>query len=295
MSTETQEKDHVLETADDHQGQYGSGPGLQDPDDPVMNSESRNQAHLNKAANAVGAGPTVRRPSEHQRQDGETSSSTQSKEYLPHSRRERAIARTRSKLGLQAEAPILEGHEVHNHLLWSRIRTTLREPFAEFFGTFIMVLFGNGSVAQVLLSTGQTSAPGGNGFGAYQSISWGYTSPPPPPFKNKKATSNSQQMGTRSNARNLRRRRLRRFPKPCHNILLLLLPQTPLAPLPHLLPRAIPRRLLRFRRRVRKLPKRNKQFRRPWDPHCAAGDDGHRWYFLHVPAGVYDEGGAVFQ
>lgn len=37
-----------------------------------------------------------------------------------------------------------------------------------------MVMFGDGSVAQVLLSTGQTTAPGGNGFGAYQSISWGW-------------------------------------------------------------------------------------------------------------------------
>lgn len=49
-----------------------------------------------------------------------------------------------------------------------------REPFAEFFGTFVMILFGNGSVAQVLLSTGQKTAPGANGFGDYQSINWGY-------------------------------------------------------------------------------------------------------------------------
>ena len=37
-----------------------------------------------------------------------------------------------------------------------------------------MVMFGDGSVAQVLLSTGQTTAPGGMGFGSYQSISWGW-------------------------------------------------------------------------------------------------------------------------
>lgn len=37
-----------------------------------------------------------------------------------------------------------------------------------------MVMFGDGSVAQVLLSTGQKTAPGGNGFGSYQSINWGY-------------------------------------------------------------------------------------------------------------------------
>lgn len=53
---------------------------------------------------------------------------------------------------------------------------TLREPFAEFWGTAVMVFFGNGSVAQVLLSQGTAvvaAAPGGNGYGAYQSISWG--------------------------------------------------------------------------------------------------------------------------
>jgi aquaglyceroporin related protein len=77
-------------------------------------------------------------------------------------------------MGLQAEAPIVEGHEVHHHLAWSSVRVAFREPFAEFFGTFVMILFGNGSVAQVLLSTGQTTAPGGNGFGSYQSISWGW-------------------------------------------------------------------------------------------------------------------------
>ncbi len=37
-----------------------------------------------------------------------------------------------------------------------------------------MELFGDGSVAQVLLSTGNTTAPGGNGYGQYQSISWGW-------------------------------------------------------------------------------------------------------------------------
>lgn len=51
-------------------------------------------------------------------------------------------------------------------LLWSRIRHTLREPFAEFFGVFILILFGNGSVAQVVLSKGER--------GSYQSITWGW-------------------------------------------------------------------------------------------------------------------------
>ena len=81
----------------------------------------------------------------------------------------------RADLGLHPNPPIDEEHKVHEYqaLLWSRIRLILREPFAEFMGVFIMVLFGNGSVAQVLLSTGNPSAPGGDGWGGYQSISWG--------------------------------------------------------------------------------------------------------------------------
>jgi aquaglyceroporin related protein, other eukaryote len=51
-------------------------------------------------------------------------------------------------------------------LLWSRIRHQFREPSAEFFGVFILILFGNGSVAQVVLSKGEK--------GGYQSISWGW-------------------------------------------------------------------------------------------------------------------------
>lgn len=49
---------------------------------------------------------------------------------------------------------------------WSRIRHTLREPFAEFWGVFILIMFGDGSVAQVVLSN--------NEKGEYQSISWGW-------------------------------------------------------------------------------------------------------------------------
>ncbi|EON67587.1 hypothetical protein W97_06955 [Coniosporium apollinis CBS 100218] len=83
---------------------------------------------------------------------------------------------TRQRLGLHPTAPISEDHDVapHQDLLWSRVRLTLREPFAEFWGTFILVLFGNASVAQVLLSQRLETAPGANGFGEYQSISWGW-------------------------------------------------------------------------------------------------------------------------
>ena len=51
-------------------------------------------------------------------------------------------------------------------LVWSRIRHQLREPFSEFFGTFILIMFGDGVVAQVVLSAGEK--------GDYQSITWGW-------------------------------------------------------------------------------------------------------------------------
>ncbi|KAK2790857.1 hypothetical protein FQN53_008681 [Emmonsiellopsis sp. PD_33] len=50
--------------------------------------------------------------------------------------------------------------------MWVKIRKTMREPFSEFFGVFILILFGDGSVAQVVLSN-ETK-------GDYQSISWGW-------------------------------------------------------------------------------------------------------------------------
>lgn len=51
-------------------------------------------------------------------------------------------------------------------LRWSRIRHYMREPFSEFFGVFILIMFGDGVVAQVVLSGGTR--------GDYQSISWGW-------------------------------------------------------------------------------------------------------------------------
>ena len=42
----------------------------------------------------------------------------------------------------------------------------MREPFSEFFGTFILLMFGDGVVAQVVLSKGEK--------GGYQSITWGW-------------------------------------------------------------------------------------------------------------------------
>jgi aquaglyceroporin related protein len=49
---------------------------------------------------------------------------------------------------------------------WSKVRTYCRDAFSEFLGTMILILFGDGVVAQVVLSKGQK--------GDYQSISWGW-------------------------------------------------------------------------------------------------------------------------
>ncbi|KAL3478120.1 aquaporin-like protein [Aspergillus californicus] len=51
-------------------------------------------------------------------------------------------------------------------LWWSGIRESCRDAFSEFFGTMVLILFGNGVVAQVVLSQ--------NERGDYQSISWGW-------------------------------------------------------------------------------------------------------------------------
>ena len=52
------------------------------------------------------------------------------------------------------------------HLFWSRVRHFCRDPFSEFFGTFVLILFGDGSVAQVVLSKGKN--------GDWLSICWGW-------------------------------------------------------------------------------------------------------------------------
>lgn len=54
----------------------------------------------------------------------------------------------------------------HPSLALPRIRRALREPLAEFMGVFILIMFGDGVVAQVLLSD--------DSDGDYQSISWGW-------------------------------------------------------------------------------------------------------------------------
>lgn len=66
-----------------------------------------------------------------------------------------------------------EDYQHHKTLWWSRVRHHLRDPFAEFLGTFIMILFGDGSVAQVMLSANPKLPTSSQNKGDYQSISWG--------------------------------------------------------------------------------------------------------------------------
>ena len=69
-------------------------------------------------------------------------------------------------VGIDHKVPQADTVEAHPDLAWSRIRRQLREPFAEFWGVFILIMFGDGVVAQVVLSGGLK--------GDYQSISWGW-------------------------------------------------------------------------------------------------------------------------
>jgi aquaglyceroporin related protein, other eukaryote len=64
------------------------------------------------------------------------------------------------------DVPQEDAVQAQPKLLWSRIRHYFRDPLSEFFGVFILILFGDGVVAQVVLSNGTK--------GSYQSISWGW-------------------------------------------------------------------------------------------------------------------------
>lgn len=66
-----------------------------------------------------------------------------------------------------------EDYQHQSNLWWSRMRHHFRDPMAEFFGTFTMIIFGDGSVAQVLLSTNPNLPLSSQNKGDYQSISWG--------------------------------------------------------------------------------------------------------------------------
>lgn len=70
------------------------------------------------------------------------------------------------EMSMRDLAPDIDSPSAQPSLLWWRLRAYGRDAFSEFFGTMILILFGDGVVAQVLLSHGQK--------GDYQSISWGW-------------------------------------------------------------------------------------------------------------------------
>lgn len=67
-----------------------------------------------------------------------------------------------------------QDYEHHKHLWWYRVRYTMRDAFAEMCGTMIMIIFGDGSVAQVTLSANPNLPASSQNKGDYQSISWGW-------------------------------------------------------------------------------------------------------------------------
>lgn len=71
-------------------------------------------------------------------------------------------SRTKHTAGPETDPPV----PAHSNLAWSRFRANHQNFFSELFGVFTLILFGNGSVAQVVLSNGAN--------GSYQSISWGW-------------------------------------------------------------------------------------------------------------------------
>ncbi|KAF2147057.1 uncharacterized protein K452DRAFT_218019 [Aplosporella prunicola CBS 121167] len=57
---------------------------------------------------------------------------------------------------------------------WVKLRLVLREPLLEFWGVFIMCFFGLSGTAQAVLSAGDRGAPGGDGFGGFYNVQWGW-------------------------------------------------------------------------------------------------------------------------
>lgn len=64
------------------------------------------------------------------------------------------------------ELSLLENDQEYGRdLAWSQIRRSVQMGFSEFLGTFILILFGLGSIAQVVLSSDQK--------GTFISTNWG--------------------------------------------------------------------------------------------------------------------------
>jgi len=78
--------------------------------------------------------------------------------------------RGRWLIGLEPNQRIKQHHDGSEYLLWSQIRSVLQEPFSEFLGVLVFTMIQQGGVAQTMLSVGETTAPGGAGYGSYLTI-----------------------------------------------------------------------------------------------------------------------------
>lgn len=167
-----------------------NGPTMHDPNEKIAMPNGAHAEHFENATCEVGVYPISKnrdaalptREEEEGRTTGfQTPSSNETQEAHGSQmseqelqEHERQISHLRERVGLPEDPPILPEHEKIDRFNWPSVRVIFREPLAEFFGTMVMVLFGNGSVAQVLLGGGEISAPGRNGYGSYQSINWGW-------------------------------------------------------------------------------------------------------------------------
>lgn len=95
-------------------------------------------------------------------QDSHSESSASVDKSIPQ---KNELSETRAEHAGNAEMQAAYEEE-HEQLWWSRMRENMRDFWSEFFGTMMLILFGDGVVAQVVLSDGVK--------GEYQSISWGW-------------------------------------------------------------------------------------------------------------------------
>jgi hypothetical protein len=71
------------------------------------------------------------------------------------------VSGPRAWLGLKPEVDMPEDldHAEHNHFFWSKVKLAMKEPFAEFWGTFILVLFGMSIPPSSFPSTPSLTSP----------------------------------------------------------------------------------------------------------------------------------------
>lgn len=77
--------------------------------------------------------------------------------------------------GLERAATATGRKEPHLYTKWQKIRHGFREPFAEFLGTMVLVMFGDGVVAQKTLSNGESGNYTTIAFSWATAVFLGYT------------------------------------------------------------------------------------------------------------------------